>query len=86
MHDAGILSPMEYASALRDIAASTGDARARTAGTLVIGKWATTLYGFMEGDAIYDTTQSIDGAERLPDLGRTARHCATRAADAGIPG
>ncbi len=59
MHDAGILSPAEYASALRDIAASTGDARAAGAGTLVFGKWATTLYGFVEGDAIYDTTQSF---------------------------
>jgi hypothetical protein len=59
MHDAGILSPLEYASALRDISASTGEARAAGAGTLVIGKWATTLYGFVEGDAIYDSTQSF---------------------------
>jgi hypothetical protein len=27
--------------------------------TVVLGKWATTLYGFIEDDNIYDSTESL---------------------------
>jgi hypothetical protein len=62
LHDEGILSQGEYELALRDIGASTGDGRAAEANSLVVGKWATTLYGFLEGDTIYDSTQSFTDA------------------------
>src|SRR5580692_9188145 len=62
LHDEGILSQAEYELALRDIGASTGQTHAAEANSLVVGKWATTLYGFLEGDSIYDTTQSFADA------------------------
>ena len=60
LRDKGILSQTEYESALRDVGASTGAAHAADANTVVVGKWATTIYGFVEGDAIYDTTESFN--------------------------
>jgi hypothetical protein len=62
MHEEGILSQSEYEQALKDIGMSTGQAHAADAGTVVLGKWATTLYGFLEGDTIYDSTQSFTDA------------------------
>jgi hypothetical protein len=62
LRDQGILSQGEYELALRDIGASTGEGRAADANSLVVGKWATTLYGFLEGDSIYDSTQSFTDA------------------------
>jgi hypothetical protein len=58
MHDKGILTDAEYQSALADIGASTGQ-RAEEANSLVVGKWSATLYGFVEGDYIVDSTQSF---------------------------
>jgi hypothetical protein len=61
--DRGVISQMEYDAAMRDIAPSTGEQRAGEATSLAFGKWTTTLYGFIEGDFIYDNTQSFnDGA------------------------
>jgi hypothetical protein len=60
LRDRGILSEAEYESALRDIGGSTGAARAADAGSVVVGKWATTIYGFVEGDLIHDTTSSFN--------------------------
>jgi hypothetical protein len=62
LREEGILSEAEYELALRDIGASTGSAHAAEANSLVIGKWVTTLYGFIEGDTIYDSTQSFTDA------------------------
>jgi hypothetical protein len=63
LRERGILSQGEYELALRDIGASTGAGHAGDANSLVVGKWITTVYGFLEADAIYDTTQSFsDGA------------------------
>ncbi len=53
-----VISPEEYESALKDIGDTSG-AKAPDSNTLVIGKWATTLYGFVEADQIYDSTQSF---------------------------
>jgi hypothetical protein len=76
LREAGILSEAEYELALRDIGASTGTAHAAGAGSLVVGKWATTVYGFIEGDSIYDTTQSFadaaGNAQVLRPTGNTA--------------
>ena len=58
MHEKSILSDKEYESALKDLSDTSG-ALASESNSVVVGKWATTLYGFLEGDTIYDTTQSF---------------------------
>ncbi len=59
LHEKGVLSDEEYESAVKEAGASTGQ-EAEHATTVVLSKWATTLYGFAEADAIYDTTQSLN--------------------------
>jgi hypothetical protein len=59
MRDKGVISQAEYESAVHDLVETSGT-RAPDAGTLVVGKWATTLYGFVEADSIYDTTRSFN--------------------------
>jgi hypothetical protein len=54
-----VLSEAEYQSALRDLNDTEGG-RAADANSVVLGKWATTLYGFVEADSIFDTTQSLN--------------------------
>jgi hypothetical protein len=58
MRDKGVISQAEYDSALRDLSETTG-LRTSREGTVVLGKWATTLYGYVEGDAISDSTRSF---------------------------
>jgi hypothetical protein len=58
MRDKGIISQAEYDSAAHDLADSSGPHMGD--GTVVLGKWATTLYGFAEADSIYDTTRSFN--------------------------
>lgn len=58
MRDKGMINAAEYDAASREIAASIGD-RAADANTLVLGRWSTTLYGFLKADYIYDSTQSF---------------------------
>ncbi|MBV9945886.1 MAG: hypothetical protein JOZ69_03460 [Myxococcales bacterium] len=58
MRDKGILSQAEYDSAVKAIAESSG-LKAPQEGTVVLGKWATTFYGFVEADIIGDTTRSF---------------------------
>jgi hypothetical protein len=54
----GVLSQAEYDSAVRDLVETSG---ARTADdtTIVVGKFATTIYGYAELDTIWDSTQSF---------------------------
>ena len=59
LRDKGVITQGEYDSAMHDIGASTGAAVAGDANTVVLGQWAASLYGFVEADAIYDTTQSF---------------------------
>jgi hypothetical protein len=54
----GVISQAEYDSAVRDVGDSSG-LRTGDDTTVVIGKFAATLYGFVEGDAIWDSTQSF---------------------------
>lgn len=63
LKDKGIISQAEYDSAVRDMGESVGAANAGTGNTVVAGKWATTLYGFVEADSIFDTTQSFNDLE-----------------------
>src|SRR3982750_1241847 len=54
LRDKGVISDAELASALRDIGVlGAGDAT-----TLVLGRLRTTLYGYLEGNYKYDSTQS----------------------------
>jgi hypothetical protein len=63
MRDRGVISQEEYDSAIRDIGGSTGEQAAGEGPSLALGRWSTTFYGFIEADAIYDTTQGLnDGA------------------------
>jgi hypothetical protein len=59
LREKGILSEAEYESAMRDLSESTGT-QAPEQTTVVMGKWATTLYGFVEADNIYDSTRSYN--------------------------
>jgi hypothetical protein len=54
LHDKGIISDAELASALSDI----GVVGAGDATTLVVAKLKATLYGYIEGNFKYDSTQS----------------------------
>jgi hypothetical protein len=55
----GVISQAEYDAAIKDISETSG-LRTPDGNTFVVGKWATTLYGFVEGDMIYDETQSLN--------------------------
>jgi hypothetical protein len=56
--DKGVISKAEYESAINDVTDSTGT-KAGDTSTVVMGKWAASLYGFVEADSIYDSTQSF---------------------------
>lgn len=57
LRDKNILSDAEYQAALRDLSESTS--RGGEGLTFVVGKLATTFYGFIELNTMYDTTQSF---------------------------
>jgi hypothetical protein len=59
LHEKGVLNDKEFESALKDLTESTGT-KALESNTVVMGKWATTLYGFVEADYITDSTQSFN--------------------------
>jgi hypothetical protein len=62
MKEKGIISQAEYDSAIKDLQNSTG-MRAPEEGTVVVSKIAMTIYGFVQDDNIYDTTQSLNDIE-----------------------
>jgi hypothetical protein len=55
----GLISQAEYDSAVKDLTDTMG-MRAGEVNTVVLGKWATSFYGFTEADTIYDTTESFN--------------------------
>jgi hypothetical protein len=59
LREKGVISQAEYDSAVKDLGETSG-LRAGEGNTFVMGKWATTFYGFVEGDTIYDSTQSLN--------------------------
>ena len=59
MRDKGIITQAEYDAAMSDLATSNGGHGADST-SLVVGKWSTTLYGFLESDFIHDTTESFN--------------------------
>ncbi len=67
----GMITQAEYDSAVKDMQESIGSERAANANTsFVIGKWATTLYGFADADYIYDSTQSMSDIPGAPLIAR----------------
>jgi hypothetical protein len=59
LRDRRIITPAEYDSALRDLG-NTDGARGGDSLTFVLGRWSTTMYGFVETDVIVDSTQSLN--------------------------
>ncbi len=67
LHKKGMMSDEDYAAALRDLI--TVGQRAATSPTFVIGRFVTTIYGYLEGDAIHDTQRAVtDGYGGHPVL------------------
>src|SRR5712671_5613974 len=67
LHKKGMMTDEEYAAALRDMI--TVGQRAATSPTFVVGRFVTTLYGYLEGDAIHDSQRSVlDGYTGHPIL------------------
>jgi hypothetical protein len=60
LRDRGVITQAEYESAIKDMGNTTGEKIAGDSPSLVLGKWSTTLYGFLETDFIHDTTQSFN--------------------------
>lgn len=58
LHTRGTLSDAEFESAVKDLRDSTG-LKAPDGTTLVVSKFALTMYGFIQANAIYDTTESF---------------------------
>ena len=69
MRDKGVISQAEFESAVHDLSESVGQ-HSPDEGTMVMGKWATTLYGFVEADQIYDTTRSFNDLAGSTPVGR----------------
>ncbi len=59
LRDKGILSQAEYDSAVEALAETSGS-RAGDDLTFTVSKFAATLYGFIDADAIWDSTQSFN--------------------------
>jgi len=67
LHKKGMMTDEEYAAALRQMI-SVGE-RAATSPTFVVGRFVTTLYGYLEGDAIHDSQRAVtDGYGGSPVL------------------
>ncbi len=59
LREKGVISQAELESAVHDISDSAGG-RAEEATTLMVSKFAATVYGFVELDSIWDSTQSLN--------------------------
>jgi hypothetical protein len=74
MREKGILTQAEYDSAIHDLVDTAGE-HAPGEGSVVMGKWSTTLYGFVESDYIWDSTRAFNdlaGYAQVP-LGNTQK-------------
>lgn len=58
MREKGVISQAEYEDALKDLAETTG-AQTASQQSVVFGRWATTIYGFLASDMIFDSTRSL---------------------------
>jgi hypothetical protein len=67
----GIITQAEYDSAVNDLKESVGSKNASSDLTnIVVGKWSTSIYGFAEGDYIYDSTQGFIDIPGAPLVAR----------------
>jgi hypothetical protein len=57
LHKKGMMTDDEYAAALRQMI-SVGE-RAATSPTFVVGRFVTTIYGYLEGDVIHDSQRAV---------------------------
>src|SRR5690349_17424661 len=57
LHKKGMMTDEEYAAALRQMI-SVGE-RAATSPTFVLGRFVTTIYGYLEGDVIHDSQRVV---------------------------
>lgn len=69
MRDKGVITQAEYEGAIRQISETAG-LRAPEEGTIVVGKWATTLFGFVEADSVWDSTRSFNDLAGNTPVGR----------------
>lgn len=58
MREKGVISQAEYDDAIKDLAETTG-AQTASQESVVFGRWATTVYGFLAADMILDSTRSL---------------------------
>jgi hypothetical protein len=75
MREKGILTKDEYESAIKDLSETSGQVTPTVEGQVVLGKWSTTLYGFVESDYIWDSTRAFNdlaGASQVPRAGTNA--------------
>ncbi len=73
LHEKGVLSDKEFDTAMKDAGNSIGE-HASDSTTVVMGKWATTIYGFVEEDNIYDTTQSLNDSAGSAQIARAGTY------------
>jgi hypothetical protein len=59
LRDKGIISDAEYESAMREVGDTAGE-KGGDSLTLMLAKFSTTMYGFVESDYIWDSTQSFN--------------------------
>ena len=65
-----LISEEEYQSAMRDIGSTSGTKGLTDTNTLVLGKFATTIYGFVEADAIHDSTEGLSDLQGNSQIAR----------------
>jgi hypothetical protein len=78
MLEKGIINEAEYESALRDMADSNGS-KGGSSNSVVVGKWAATLYGFVDADYIFDSTQSYSDLAGGAQVARPGTYAGTNA-------
>src|SRR5262249_30017731 len=59
LHDRGIISQADYDATMRDLTESVG-LHGTDSSALVLGRFSTALYGFVEADHIFDSTESLN--------------------------
>lgn len=75
LREKGVITQDEYDRAMRDLGQATG-LRAADDLTLVLGSLSTTLYGFVEVHAMYDTTQSFGDSPNNAQVARPGTYAA----------
>ncbi len=72
----GLITQADYDSTVAQMQDSLG-AQAGEAPTLILGRFSTTLYGFLEADNIFDTTQSFNDQAANANIARPGTYAST---------